>query len=79
VHYARKIPESVLCGYRKHDLAIFKEKADDFAERLGGDVVIADKGYVSKDFAEEMEVRVVKFVVVKRENIIKSEEDDIKN
>jgi len=40
---------------RKHDLAILKEKKDDFAEKLEGEKVIADKGYVSKDFAEEME------------------------
>lgn len=44
---------------------------DDFAERLKGEVVIADKGYVSKKFAEEMEVREVKFVAVKRENMVK--------
>ena len=35
---------------RKHDLAVLKEKKDDFAERLEGETVIADKGYVSKDF-----------------------------
>ena len=42
---------------RKHDLTILKEKADDFAERLKGEVVIADKEYVSKEFAEEMRKR----------------------
>ena len=35
---------------KKHDLAILKEKKDDFAEKLEGEKVIADKGYVSKDF-----------------------------
>lgn len=53
---------------KKHDLAVLKEKKDDFAEKLEGETVIADKGYVSKDFAEEMERRGVVFIAVKREN-----------
>ena len=59
---------------RKHDLAILKEKKDDFAERLKGEVVIADKGYVSKDF-QEMKKRNVVFIAVKRENMVKSNEE----
>ena len=34
------------------------KKRDDFAEKLDGEVIIADKGYVSKEFAEEMEKRI---------------------
>jgi len=34
-----------------------------------------DKGYVSKDFAEEMRKRDVDFIAVKRENMIKSDEE----
>ena len=49
-----------------------KEKIDDFSERLKGETVIADKGYVSKDFAEEMEKRGVRFVAIKRVNMVKS-------
>nr|WP_272943507.1 transposase [Methanocaldococcus villosus] len=51
---------------RKHDLAVLKEKEDDFVERLKGKTVIDDKGYVSKEFAEEMEKRGVVFIAVKR-------------
>ena len=39
---------------------------------MKGETVIADKGYVSKDFAEEMEKRGVRFVAIKRENMVKS-------
>ena len=60
---------------RKHDLAVLKEKKEDFAERLKGEKVIADKGYVSKDFAEEMRKRDVDFIAVKRKNMIKSDEE----
>ena len=60
---------------RKHDLAVLKEKKDDFAEKLEGETVIADKGYVSKDFAEEMERRNVRFIAVKRVNMVKSDEE----
>ena len=52
-----------------------KEKIDDFSERLKGVTVIADKGYVSKDFAEELEKRGVRFVAIKRENMVKSDEE----
>ncbi len=45
---------------------MLKERKDDFAEREEGETVIADKGYISKDFAEEMEKRSVRFVAVKR-------------
>jgi len=58
---------------------VLKEKKDDFAERLKGETVIADKGYISKDFAEEMRKRDVDFIAVKRENMVKSEEEEIKN
>ena len=34
-----------------------------------------DKGYVSKDFAEEMERRNVRFIAVKRVNMVKSDEE----
>jgi len=54
---------------------VLKEKKDDFAERMEGETVIADKGYVSKDFAEEMQRRGVEFIAVKRENMIKSCEE----
>jgi len=37
-----------------------------------GETVIADKRYVSKDFAEEMEKRGVRFVAI---NMIKSDEE----
>ena len=60
---------------KKHDLAVLKEKKDDFAEKLEGETVIADKGYVSREFAEEMERRGVVFIAVKRENMIKSDEE----
>ncbi len=53
---------------------MLKEKKDDFAESLKGKIVIADKGYVSKEFAEEMEKKGVKFVAIKRENMIKNDE-----
>ena len=52
-----------------------KEKKEDFAERLKGETVIADKGYVSKDFAEEMERSDVDFIAVERKNMIKNNED----
>ncbi|WP_457548585.1 transposase, partial [Archaeoglobus sp.] len=52
---------------KKHDLTVLKEKKDDFSERLKGKIVIADKGYISKKFAEEMEKRGVRFVAIKRE------------
>ena len=54
---------------------MLKEKKEDFAERLKGETVIADKGYISKDFAEEMRKRGVVFIAVKRENMIKSDEE----
>ena len=54
---------------------MLKEKKDDFAERLKGETVIADKGYVSKEFAEEMRKRDVDFIAVKRKNMIKSDEE----
>ena len=59
---------------KKHDLTILE---DDFAEKLNREVIIADKGYVnvSKEFAEEMEKRGVIFIAIKRENMIKSEEE----
>ena len=60
---------------KKHDLAVLKEKKDDFAEKLEGETVIADKGYVSREFAEEMERRNVRFIAVKRENMIKGDEE----
>jgi len=60
---------------KKHDLAVLKEKKDDFAEKLEGETVIADKGYVSREFAEEMERRGVVFIAVKRENMIKGDEE----
>ena len=56
---------------KKHGLTILKEKEDDFAERLKGETVIADKGYVSREFAEEMEKRGVVFVAVKGEDMMK--------
>ena len=42
---------------------------------MKGETVIADKGYVSKEFAEKMEKRSVVFIAVKRENMIKSDEE----
>jgi len=54
---------------------VLKKKKEDFAERLEGEKVIADKGYVSKEFAEEMGRRNVRFIAVKRENMIKSDEE----
>ena len=42
---------------------------------MKGETVIADRGYVSKDFAEEMERRSVEFIAVKRKNMIKSDEE----
>ena len=42
-----------------------------FTEKLDGEVIIADKGYVSRKFAEEMKKRGVVFIVIKRENMIK--------
>lgn len=54
-----------------------KEKEEDFYERLKlkseGETVIADKGYVSKEFAEEMEKRGVKFIAIKKKNMVKSD------
>lgn len=60
---------------KKHDLTVLKERKEDFAGRVEGGVIIADKGYISKDFAEEMEKRSVRFVAVKRGNMIKSDEE----
>lgn len=34
-----------------------------------------DKGYVSKEFAEEMRKRDVDFIAIKRENMVKSDEE----
>jgi len=48
---------------------------EEFAEMVRGETVIADKGYVSKEFAEEMEKRGVKFIAIRRKNMIKSEEE----
>lgn len=55
---------------RKHDLTALKENIDNFSKRLKGKIVIADKGYVSKDFTEEMEKRGTKFIPIKRKNMI---------
>ena len=48
---------------------------EEFAGRVRGKTVIADKGYVSGKFAGEMEERGVKFIAIKRKNMIKSEEE----
>jgi len=45
---------------------VLKENVEDFSERLKGKMVIADKGYVSKVFAKEMECKKVRFVAIKR-------------
>jgi len=50
---------------------------EEFAKMVRGKTVIADKGYVSKKFAGEMEERGVKFISIKRKNMIKSEEEDL--
>ncbi|MBW9220248.1 transposase [Methanothermococcus sp. SCGC AD-155-N22] len=42
---------------------------------MEGKTVIADKGYVSEKFAGEMEERGVKFIAIKRKNMIKGEEE----
>lgn len=48
---------------------------EEFAGRVRGKTVIADKGYVSGKFAEKMGKRGVKFIAIKRKNMIKSEEE----
>ena len=40
-----------------------------------GEIIIRDKGYISKESSKEMKKRGVLFVAVKRENIIKSYEE----
>jgi len=36
---------------RRYDLTILRKRVEDFAGMMKGRVVVADKGYVSKDFA----------------------------
>jgi len=50
---------------------ILRGSVEDFAGRMRG--VVADKGYVSKDFAEEMWRRGVVFLAVRRVNMVRSE------
>jgi len=38
---------------------------------MKGEIVIADKGYISKEFTKEMEKGGVKFIAVKRKNMVK--------
>jgi len=38
---------------RKNTIYILKEKIKDFAEWLKEEIVIGDKGYVSKEFSEK--------------------------
>ena len=54
---------------------MLKEKCNDFSKRLKDKTVIADEGYVSKDFVEEMKKRCIKFVAVKRKNMIRSNDE----
>ena len=46
---------------------------DDLAEKLNGEVTIANKGYVSKEFTKEMKKRGVIFIAIKRGKYDKNE------
>ncbi len=42
---------------------------------MKSEIVVADKGYISKEFSEEMENRSVVFIAVKRKSMIKNNEE----
>ena len=59
----------------KHDLTIIKENEEDFVKRFKGNVVLLDKGYIDTEFAEETKKKGVKYIAIKRDNMLKDEKE----
>jgi hypothetical protein len=61
----------------KHDITIIKEREEDFSNRFNGCIVILDKGYVDKRFADTMRSKGVEYIAIKRDNMIKTREESL--
>ena len=59
----------------RHDITIIKENREDFSEKSKGCTVLLDKGYVDGEFTEAMRAKGVEYIAIKRDNMIKSEEE----
>ncbi len=61
-----------------HDFAVLKENIDDFTEKLDNNLIIGDKGYVSKEFTEKlMKIGIIFITIII--NIKTEEENTTKN
>ncbi|MGQ9680756.1 MAG: transposase [Candidatus Bathyarchaeia archaeon] len=73
--YGRRVHGPPLRGPGQQTrLAIVKGNWEDFAERFRGCTVLMDKGYIDGGFAEEMREEGVKYIAIKRRNMIKTDE-----
>ena len=59
----------------KHDLTIIKDRKEDFIHEFKGNTVILDKAYIDKDFEKEMKNRGIEYITIKRENMIRSNDE----
>ena len=59
----------------KHDVTIIKENSEDFSERFRGCIILLDKGYIDRKLKEAMRAKGVEYVAIKRDNMIRSEDE----